>query len=217
MYLEHRLIDEGYRVITPDLASYGESRGLSGPFTLDRHADDVAALLEELAVENVVTVGFAFGAAVLLSLSDYSRVGGIVSIGVPSAAGAPYDKMRLAMLRDWPLFAQRSASAICGTDKSDASLQWLAGVFGSTPLSSALAGVDVLATFEPNELVQRWTVRSLFVHGTDDAIVKSDVSAACADRFESAEMRLVADSGHFVPWDQPATLGDIVSSFAREL
>jgi pimeloyl-ACP methyl ester carboxylesterase len=217
MYLEHRLVGEGFRVIAPDLASYGESGGLSGPFSLQRHAEDVSALLEELATENVVSVGFAFGAAVLLSLIDYSRIGGIVAIGIPSAGGAPYDKMRMAMLKDWPQFAHRSARAICATGQSDASLQWLGGVFGATPLSSALAGVDVLATFEPLEVDQRWAVPSLFVHGTEDAIVKSDVSAMCVDHFENAELRLVADSGHFVPWDQPAALGDIVSSFAREI
>jgi pimeloyl-ACP methyl ester carboxylesterase len=107
--------------------------------------------------------------------------------------------MRTAMLRDWPQFAQRSARAICATGQSEASLQWLAGVFGATPLSSALAGVDVLATFEPLELDQRWTVPSLFVHGTEDATVKSEVSAQCVDHFENAELRPVADWGISFP------------------
>lgn len=217
MYLSHELVDRGFEVVAVDLAGYGDSRRLAGPFPLSRHGDDVAALLDELGVREVVVVGFAFGAAVLLNLSRYGRVGGIVSIGIPSAAGAPYLKMRKAMLRDWPLFASRSAGAICGREQSEAALAWLGGVFARTPLPSAIAGVEALAEFEPLEVTQAWDCPSLFVHGRQDAIVDSAVSIGAVSRFSGARLLLVGDSGHFVPWDQPSVLADSVIEFSRSV
>lgn len=214
MYQEQALLEAGFEVISVDLAGYGESRSLSGPFTLERHGTDIADLLAELDLRSTTAVGFAFGAAVLLSLPSYERVGGVISIGVPSAAGAPYPKMRAAMLRDWPLFAQRSAAAICAREHSPASIAWLGGIFARTPLSSALAGVDVLAEFEPLQLDGRRRARLLFLHGEDDTIVSADVSKAAADHFADAEVMLVRESGHFVPWDQPAALSAAIIGFA---
>ena len=213
MYQEHTLIAAGFEVVSVDLAGYGESRGLGGPLTLERHGADLADLLEELDITATV-VGFAFGAAVLMSLPDYGRITGIVAIGVPSAAGAPYPKMRSAMLRDWPVFAERSAGAICGRDHSPAALRWLGGIFAATPLNSALAGVDVLSQFEPLELEQCWTVPSLFLHGADDTIVSPDVSRAAAEKFTGATLDVIEDSGHFIPWDQPAVLSARIMEFA---
>jgi pimeloyl-ACP methyl ester carboxylesterase len=205
MYLEESLVAEGYEVITPALAGYGASAGLAGPYTLARHADDLADLLDELDLDGALLVGFAYGAAALLDLPRFTRVAGMALIGVPSAAGAPYPKMRRAMLRDWPLFAQRSARAICHVGHSDATRAWLGGVFAATPLECALAGVDELAAFEPDR-PQRWTIPTVFVHGSQDAIVSVDVSRDCADRYEGAEFTEVPDCGHFVPLDQPTAL-----------
>jgi pimeloyl-ACP methyl ester carboxylesterase len=215
MYLEHALVEAGFEVIAPDLAGFGESAELGGIPTIDRHGEDVADLLDELDLHAVTVVGFAFGAAVLLRLPRFDRVGRIVSIGVPSAAGAPYGKMRAAMLRDWPLFASRSARAIVAREHSEASLDWLARAYGATPLRSALAGADELAAFEPSEVEQRWSVPSLFVHGADDTVVSPAVSAAAAERFDDAALTVIADCGHFVPWDQPGELADAVIGFAR--
>lgn len=205
MYLEESLVAEGYEVITPALAGYGASADLAGPYTLARHADDLADLLDELDLEGVLLVGFAYGAAALLDLPRFTRVAGMALIGLPSAAGAPYPKMRRAMLCDWPLFAYRSARAICHVEHSEATLAWLGGIFAATPLECALAGVDELAVFEPDR-PQRWTVPTVFVHGSQDTIVSVDVSRECVARYEGAELIEVPDCGHFVPLDQPTAL-----------
>src|SRR3954467_5053884 len=86
-YEEEALLPD-HHVITPDLAGYGRSDDLDGPYGLDRHVDDVAALPHELELDDAVIVGFAFGAAVAMAVAacHSARVGGLVLIGVPSAA-----------------------------------------------------------------------------------------------------------------------------------
>jgi pimeloyl-ACP methyl ester carboxylesterase len=199
MYEEERLAGT-HTVVTPDLPGFGRSSDLDGPYDLDRHVTAVAELLEELELSDVTVVGFAFGAAVAMALAarDDERLGGLVLIGVPSAAHSPYDRMPRAMRRDWPEFARRSAHAICKGPISDASLDWLARMFGATALPVALETVGVLGRFEPADVAGDVRVRSLFVHGELDDVVPVQISETCAASMPDAEVRVIAESGHLV-------------------
>jgi pimeloyl-ACP methyl ester carboxylesterase len=213
-YEEEALLPD-HHVITPDLAGYGRSDDLDSPYTLERHVDDVVGLLDELDVDDVTIVGFAFGAAVAMGVatSGCARLGAVVLIGVPSAAHSPYDKMPRAMRRDWPEFARRSAQAICAQPLSEASMAWLAGMFGATPLPVALAGVELLGEFEPETLAPQVAVPALLVHGADDAIVPVSISEACAKLMPKARVEVVEECGHLVVLDQKARLHDVVTDF----
>jgi pimeloyl-ACP methyl ester carboxylesterase len=217
-YQEEALSHE-FRVVSVDLPGFGDSAGLAGPYGLDRHADELGAVLEELHLDHVVVVGFAFGAAVAMTLAggDAPRLAGVVLIGVPSAAHAPYDKMPRAMRRDWPDFAARSAQAICKQPLSDASVRWLGEMFGRTPLPVALETVDVLGRFEPIPLAPGVSVPALVVHGEQDDIVPIAVSEACVAQLPDATLVPVADSGHLVVIDQPERLTELVSEFAARI
>lgn len=56
-------------IIAPDLRGRGGSRSLGGPYGMARHADDVAALLDELGVKPCVVVGHSMGAYVAVTLA----------------------------------------------------------------------------------------------------------------------------------------------------
>ena len=49
------------RVITPDLRGHGKSEIVPGPFTMEQHADDLAALLDHLKIRRVVVAGLSMG------------------------------------------------------------------------------------------------------------------------------------------------------------
>ena len=213
---QEEALSHTFRVLSLDLPGFGDSRALAGPYDLDRHADELGRFLEELDLHEAVVVGFAFGAAVAMTLArrDVSRVGGLVLIGVPSAAHAPYGRMPGAMRRDWPDFAARSAAAICKQPLSDASLRWLGEMFRQTPLPVALETVDVLGRFEPLPLATDITVPTLLVHGENDDVVPITVSEACAMAIPKGKLAVVPDSGHLVVIDQAERLSRLVSEFA---
>jgi pimeloyl-ACP methyl ester carboxylesterase len=214
MYEEERL-RATHTVITPDLPGFGLSSDLDGPYDLDRHATAVQALLEELDLADVVVVGFAFGAAVAMTLAarDDSRLSGLVLIGVPSAAHSPYDRMPRAIRRDWPEFARLSARAICKGPISDATLDWLARMFGATALPVALETVGVLGRFEPADVAGNVKVRSLFVHGELDDVVPVKISETCAVAMVDAHVNVIPESGHLVPIDRAKDFAAAVDEF----
>ncbi len=213
MYLEQALVAGGRTVITPDLAGYGESADLRARTSLAEHAGDLIDLLDELDVEGAVLVGFAFGAAVILSADDYSRVGALVSIAIPSAATAPYDRMRGAIMKDWPRFAARSGQAIVPETASAETRDWLGRMFGATSIRAALAGLDILRSFEPRELVKRWDVPAVFVHGSGDPIVPAAVSKECAEQFGGQYVE-ISSPAHLVVIDQKEAVHAVVEDVA---
>lgn len=209
MYLEQALVAGGRTVITPDLAGYGESAGLAPRTSLADHAGDLTDLLDELDVDRAVLAGFAFGAGVICSAQDYRRVGALVSIAIPSAATAPYDRMRGAILKDWPRFAARSAQAIVPEQASAETKDWLSRMFGATSLPSALAGLAILQAFEPSEMAKSWDVPALFVHGSNDPIVPAAVSKECADQFGGQYVE-ISSPAHLVVIDQKEAVHKVV-------
>jgi pimeloyl-ACP methyl ester carboxylesterase len=58
-----------FEVIAPDLRGRARSAGLPGPYGLDRHADDVATLLDTLDVQDAAVVGSSLGGRVALELA----------------------------------------------------------------------------------------------------------------------------------------------------
>jgi non-heme chloroperoxidase len=218
MYQEEALAQR-FRVITPDLPGFGLSAGLDGPYSLERYADELDLLLAELECASATIVGFAFGAVVAMALAarGSSEVALLVLISMPSAAHAPYERMPRSMRRDWPEFARRSAQAICKNSPSQATLDWLEGLFVATPLPVALSTVELLAAFEPLPLARFVTVPTLVVHGALDDIVPPDVSRACAEQMPRARVEVVPNAGHLVLIDQKDRLTELLLEFLSDV
>jgi lipase len=87
----------GRRVIAPDLRGRGRSNGLPGPYGMAAHADDVAAVIRELAAGAAVVVGHSMGGFVSLVLTH--RHPGLVArlvlvdggLPIPLPPGVPED------------------------------------------------------------------------------------------------------------------------------
>ncbi|OEJ34835.1 alpha/beta fold hydrolase [Streptomyces subrutilus] len=62
------LVSAGYRVITPDLRGYGESPVRPGKTLLADFADDLAALLARLDIEQVVVGGVSMGGQIAMEM-----------------------------------------------------------------------------------------------------------------------------------------------------
>ena len=60
-------LSHSYRVIVPDLRGFGESDSSEGPATMNRLAQDVAALMDHLAISRAVVGGLSMGGYVALA------------------------------------------------------------------------------------------------------------------------------------------------------
>lgn len=216
---EEELLATDHEVVVPDLPGFGRSDAMAEPYDMDAQVGGVAQLLQGLDLTDVLVVGFAFGAAVGLSLAaqDDSRVAGIVAVGVPSSTVFPAERMANSMRRDWPDFARRSAAVLCRQPQSEATLAWIERTFGGTPLRSALQGVAVLGEFDPEPMCSAVDVPILFVHGQDDDVIPMDIARACADAAPRGSLMVLSDCGHLVVLDQRGPLHEAVLRLERDI
>jgi len=58
-----------YQVIAPELQGHGRTNDVDRPISYQQHADDCAALLEQLGIEEADVVGYSMGGAAALQLA----------------------------------------------------------------------------------------------------------------------------------------------------
>lgn len=103
------------RVLAADLRGRGDSQGLAGPAGLRAHAKDVARILDELDMRDVVVVGHSMGAylAPLVAQESPQRVARLVMVdgGIrpkfpffmgPAMTRTIFKREMSKMDRDWP-------------------------------------------------------------------------------------------------------------------
>jgi len=82
---------DDYRIIVPNLLWFGDSIDRAPHFELDRQAEIIAALLEQLDARNATIVGISYGGFVAyrLAVLQPHRVGSLVLVGSPAGV---YDR-----------------------------------------------------------------------------------------------------------------------------
>src|SRR5258707_3846167 len=104
-----RVIDErerferpGWRVIAPDLRGYGESSVIPGKTTLDVFAQDIATLLDQLNVREVVIGGLSMGGQIVMEFCRLypERVRGILLAATSPKAETQEAKQNRVIMAD---------------------------------------------------------------------------------------------------------------------
>jgi lipase len=94
----------GIRLIAPDLRGRGRSNTLPGPWGMPQHADDLAAVLDNLGVDRAVVLGHSMGAFASLVLANRhpDRVSSLVLVDgglpLPTPDGVSDDELMRATL-----------------------------------------------------------------------------------------------------------------------
>lgn len=224
--LDHRMwmyAAEAFRgdhcVIMPDLAGFGRSDAMLGPYSWERYADDLAGMLDELDVRDAVLVGFAFGAGVAMTLAarGEARVKAVVAVGAPAAESSPYRKMAKAALRDWPDFARRSAQALFHRPQSDATLAWIERMFSSAPLPVAFSVLDLLAEFDPRPLASGIAAPQHFIQASEDRVSPVLVGSEAAASAPKGSSVVISDCGHLIVLDAKEQFHDALRQYLNSL
>lgn len=216
-----------YRVIAPDLRGHGRSSPLP-PWSLERHAADVLALLDEFGLDAVPVLAHSFGGAVALHLTRLApgRVSRLVlldpSTGLPPGLAlerAMVPAQRLftdpgqafqAQAYDWPgmpdeVINQELTDHLERVGEDRWRFRYCAPAI-STAWSEMARAAVLPAAGTPTLLVR--ALRDRYV---DDALVAACRMALGRD-FEFVEL----DCGHMVYLERPHEVGVLVTKFVGQ-
>jgi pimeloyl-ACP methyl ester carboxylesterase len=219
-------LNQGRRVLRYDTSGAGQSEKLRGTVTFNDMADDLAGLLDALAItDKVALAGCAVGAAIALHFAARSpgRVLGVVAMG-PATGVAPERRAQvLALAENVRQVGMRGiveasfAASYPPEVRHDAKhyaqfrARWLAGDPDSyAAIYSMLAHADIVSGFAAI------ACPVLLLAGTLDRLRPPDSVRPLADIIPGARFAAL-ESGHFMAVQTPARVAELVTEFLAEI
>ncbi|MGN8154222.1 alpha/beta fold hydrolase [Agrobacterium sp. 22094] len=194
------LLESGFRVITYDRRGFGQSGHPASGYTYDTFADDLAAVVDGLELQNVSLVGFSMGGGEIaryLSRHGASKVSKAVLVA--SVAGyllkdesnpngvdaSVFEGMKKDIRKDRFDFLQSFAKTFYGvglvtSPVSQGVLDWsfVLGVMASP--KATIECVDAFAKTDFRPDFAAFTIPTLVIHGTGDKTVPIDPTGRAA-------------------------------------
>jgi len=228
----------GYRCIAHDRRGHGRS---SQPWTgneMDTYADDLATLINDLNLNNIVMIGHSTGGGEVcryLGRHGTSRVAKVVLISaVPPLVvktdanpdGLPIevlDQIRAAHMADRPQFYRDFFSGpFCGYNRSGAkSSQGAVDALWLDAMQSGLANAyDCIKAFSETDFTEDLkkfgNTPTLIIHGDDDQIVPIGPSAMRSSQLApAAQLKVYEGAPHALPITHRERLHADILEFLR--
>ncbi|WP_411386093.1 alpha/beta fold hydrolase [Pseudomonas sp. MPB03] len=212
------LADQGYRVIAHDRRGHGRSSQPWEGNDMDHYADDLAAVINTLDLNDVTLVGFSTGGGEITRYigrhgTDRVKKAALISAVPPMMlqtedypGGLPievFDGLRKASLDNRSqLYRDIASGPFFGFNRDGANVSQ--GLIDSFWVQGMQAGhkntYDCIAAFSATDFradLAKFDVPTLIVHGDDDQIVPIDASAhAAAELVQDAELIVYRGAPH---------------------
>lgn len=218
-----------FRVITIDLRGHGESDAPLWHYTLDQSADDVRALLDQLAIQHALFAGLSMGGYILFAFyRKYSaRVKGMILADTRAQADTDEGKAGRFQMAQTAYTQGPSAIADLMIPKllSPTTIQTrpeivrnVRGMIEGNQISG-IAG-DLMAMAERPDSVPLLEYiacpTQIIVGELDQATPPSD-ARLMADQIPGARLALIPSAAHLANLEQPEAFNKIVTSFVADL
>lgn len=216
----------GYQVIVPDLRGFGAAREQAVEIThVDLLADDVALLLNERSLGQVVLCGLSMGGYVALAFArrHAERLGGLVLCG--TRAGTDSDEEvanRLAMaervLEEGVGFVPEAMLPRLLGQTSRAKRAELVEkvteiILDQDPRGIAGAQRGMAARPDSTPVLARVSVPALVIVGSEDEITGPEEGRRLATGLRDARLVQVEGAGHLVNLEQPEPVTEALLDF----
>jgi 3-oxoadipate enol-lactonase len=218
-----------YRVILPDLRGHGESDTGEGAATMDKHAADLARVLDDAEAGRAVFCGVSIGGYILFEFwrRYRARIKGLILCD--TRAQAETAESRATRLK--------SATEVLesGTEKFvDGMVQ---KVIGRTTLATRPDLVDgarrmmLKMSAEDVSQVQRGMaerpdstptlktidVPTLILVGEEDTLTTAADGESMRQHIPGSQLKVMPKAGHYAVWEQPAEAGKLLRQFVDSL
>jgi pimeloyl-ACP methyl ester carboxylesterase len=222
-------LDSRYRLILPDLRGHGDSEIGEGPALMQKHASDVARLLDAAGIGKAAFIGCSIGGYILFEFWRRFRMR-VTSLALcdtrPQADTAEARANRL-----------QAAAAVLeqGTEPFIESM--IPKLMGRTTVATRPDLVDGAHAMmrkmsaEDISLVQRGmaerpdsvadlnsiNVPTLIAIGEEDVLSTVADGELMRQHIAGSQLKVIPKAGHYSPWEQPEPIGKILRQFLDDV
>ncbi len=221
---------EGHRLIAPDLRGLGLSDAPDLGYSMPTYADDLAALLEALQVDEVVLVGLSMGGYVAFEFLRRHRARVRALVLFDTRADADQPEVRRARDQQASLAREQGAAAVAAhllprmlapgaAQSMPHVVERVRGMMLAAPvagMAGALAAMRdrgdstaLLATLDD--------LPTMIVVGEEDTMTPVELARSMASAVPGARLEVVPDAGHLPPLEAPAAVNALLADFLKSL
>jgi pimeloyl-ACP methyl ester carboxylesterase len=217
------------RVIRFDDRGFGGSSPAGGALTMERIADDAAALLDHLGVDKAVVAGCSMGGYACLAFARRhpGRLLGLVLQDTRAGADSPEARAGRTALADRVLaegaavaadtFLPKLLGATTHREHPNVVARVRDMILGNAPrgIADALHGLGARVDSTPTLATIR--VPTLVVCGAEDTLTPPSESEAMVAGIAGARLELVPGAGHLANLENPQAYNRVVGAFVGGL
>ena len=219
-----------HRVIAPDLRGFGDSDVTEGTVTMDQHADDLAALLDELSIiEPVVLCGLSMGGYIAWQFQQKyaERLRALILCDTRAISDTPEgveNRKRLAKM-----VIENGSAAVASvmlpnlfspvtSVHQQAAIDELRKTISTTsPQGIAAASLGMAERPDVTSLLPSIETPSLLIVGEDDGISTPEEMKTIADAMPNARLEVIPEAGHMSPLENPEPVNAAIRDFLQSL
>ena len=234
---ERVLLSAGFRVVTYDRRGFGRSSQPTVGYDYDTFAGDLNALLDHLALDDIVLVGFSMGTGEVtryLGTHGSSRVNRAALLGaIPpfllktddnpeGVDGEVFEGIKAAIVKDRYAYFKDFLDNFYNVDQlapdriSEQAWQASFNLAASASPYATYACVDTWLT-DFREDLPKIDVPTLIVHGTADRILPFSATAErLPDLIADAQLVAVEGGPHNIAWTHPDEVNEALIGFLTD-
>ncbi len=218
---------EHFRVIAPNLRGHKLSSRVRGPITIHTLAADVAKLLAALEIDTAHVLGLSLGGLVAQTLAiDFpEKVNQLVLVNTfahlrPTSLRETYTlARRVVVSRFFPIntAARVVAHDLFPKPEQAPIRQVVLDRVGTNDATSYRHVVDAIRRFDTRRQLHQIRQSTLLITGDRDGVVPRSCQQQLVRSIPKVRWKIVRDSGHVTPIDQPEEFNRIVLEFLGEV
>ena len=214
-----------YQLILPDLRGHGDSGVGEGPATMEKHAADLARVLDHAEVGRAVFAGVSIGGYVLFEFwrRYRGRVSALALFNTKAPSDSPEAKAsRLhaaadVLERGTGPFFESMVPKLLGKTTRESRPDLVDGALRMMRKASPenVAQVQRGMAERPDSVPDLKTIAvpTLIVTGDEDILTGPPEADLMRQNIPSSQSKIIRRAGHYSPWEQPAEAGQLLRQF----
>jgi 3-oxoadipate enol-lactonase len=218
-----------YRMILPDLRGHGESAVGEGPATMEKHAADLARVMDDANVGRAPLVGVSIGGYVLFEFWRKHR-GRVAALGLcntkapadgPEAHAARLQAANDVLERGTEPFFESMIPKLMGRTTRETRPDLVEGALRMmrkmSPENVAQVQRGMAVRPDSVETLKTINVPTLLVTGDEDLMTGVNEAELMRSHIPNSQLRVIPKAGHYSPWEQPQDAAKLLRQFLDSL